>query len=157
MNSAHDGECNRNTSAFITIYLHCCQRIDTRGRGLTVSSARVLVQALVGGPGISPTSKSASCPRAPCLCDSMHHGGKNWAIPRASTKWISDITCWRRSSHVPDSYRIHSFARILVLPRRRLPKLHGCRYIMQIGIEALSILCSMWVKVSDPNAVRKPW
>ena len=39
---------------------------SSRGQGLTVSYVRVLVQALVGGPGVPPTAKILSCPGEPC-------------------------------------------------------------------------------------------
>ena len=57
-----------------------------RGRGLTITSARIFVQPQCSGPSDSPTTSCVlSCPVEVCVWRSMHHGLKNWAIPLAST------------------------------------------------------------------------
>ena len=77
-----------------------------RGRGLTITSARIFVQPQCSGPSDSPTTSCVlSCPVEVCVWRSMHHGLRNWAIPLASTSTktghlYSVTTSWRFLVHL---------------------------------------------------------
>ena len=126
---------NFNIANFGTLCANVSSRVGclswiARGRGLTVTFARVLVQARVSGPGAPPTNTGAFVPALTVSLLLYASRLQELGFPSASERnrighFLSAATSQRFEVYVSQWYRTQSPLRILALPRQALIELLG--------------------------------